>query len=436
MKRKALSILIDWRNQKNRKPLVMRGVRQCGKTWLVRELGKLFDQYVEINFEKEPLYSEIFQKNLDPHRILREIAIRKGKPISGPETLLFLDEIKNCPNALLSLRYFYEDMPGFSVIGAGSLLQLAIEQVGMPVGRVDFFHVYPMSFLEYLDATGSESLKNWILTDPQLESIALHQTALEKLGEYLCVGGMPEAIATWKDTLDSFATAKIHQSLVETYKNDFPKYARKVQIKYVDEVFMAIPKLAGKKWVYSSASTHHRSRELAPALLLLESAHIAHRIRQTSATSPPLGAMASSSFKIILSDIAIMQSTLGIKSGEWITAFNRTLSNRGALVEAMVGQELVAYSDPHARKDLFTWLREKPGAEAEVDYIEMIDGLVTPIEVKAGRGDHLKSLRLYQEEKKITNGVVFSSDQKRHDKNLLRLPLYAIGTLFERSKTN
>lgn len=433
MKRDLSAYLMSWKDSQYRKPVLLRGARQVGKSYLAKELGRQFDDYLEINFELEPELKVLFDKDLKPDRIIRDFALATRHPIIPGKTLLFLDEIQECPNALTSLRYFYENMPQLHVIAAGSLIEFALEEIGLPVGRIKPFYLYPLSFMEFLTAKGEGMLREEIENHSPTEEFPgfFHQKLLGLLGEYMAVGGMPEAVVKWLETEDLATCNGVHQDLIDTFRQDFSKYARKRNQKYVEMVFNAIPRLMGKKFVFAAVSPDVRARELRPALDLLAKAGIAHIAHHSSANGLPLGAEINPLIsKVSFLDIALAQAMLGIDGGKWILEPQQMVVNLGAVTEAFVGQEILAYSPANQTSSLYYWLREKSG-RAEIDYVTGRGGKVIPIEVKSGTTGSLKSLRLFLETKKSTPyGIQFSGRNFYIDESsrIRGYPLYAVST--------
>lgn len=428
MKRLIDKYLAEWKEDKHRKPLLLRGARQVGKTYAVRQLGNSFESFVEINFELEPEIKIIFEKNLNPDRIIKEISLLKNQEIIPKKTLLFFDEIQIAPAAVTSLRYFYEMMPDLHVISAGSLLDFTLQQVGIPVGRVSSLYMYPMSFIEFLMATGHELLSE-VLTNEKAEfTEVIHNRLLDLIGEYLAIGGMPEAVKCWRDTHDALLCFKVHHSLLDTYRADFDKYAGKLQIKYLSILFDNIPRQLANKFVYSNITENYRSRELAPALDLLVTAGVIHKVHKSSGNGVPLGAeMNPKDFKILFMDVALAQAVMGLDLGSWIINPKQEFINKGPIVEAFVGQELLAYMYPVRKQQLFYWRREERSSIAEIDYLIQKDDKIIPIEVKGGAGTTLKSMHAFLESHlQSPYGIRFSTQSYSVFQKIHSFPLYDV----------
>lgn len=435
MKRIIFQRLIEWKNSPNRKPLILRGARQTGKTHTIREVGQTFESFIEINFEKEPKFKTIFDKNLDPKRIIKDISLLLEQDIIPNKTLLFFDEIQEAPKAITALRYFYEETPNLHVIAAGSLLDFSLHNIGMPVGRVTFLSMYPMSFLEFIEACGLEKMKDAILQNNNITKLSdvVHQKLLETVATYMAVGGMPEAVKKWIKTHDIKNCLNTHNEIIEAYKQDFHKYATKFQIKFVDLLFDHIPSMLGQKFKYTNIPGEYRKRDLAPCLDLLEKAHIIHRVYHSSGQGIPIAAQFNPNiFKIVFLDIAIAQAVLGLDLKNWFLSPTETLINQGAITEAFVGQEFLAYSEPYRRTQLYYWQREKRGSNAEIDYLIQYKNKIIPVEVKSGKGTQLKSLKIFlQEHKNSPYGIRFSTHNFCKQDWMHSYPLYTVAKLFE-----
>lgn len=437
MKRSIDYYLSNWRQRSNHKPLILRGARQVGKTHAVNRLGTQFDNFVEVNFELYPAAKSLFETDLSPTRIIRDLSLLTQQTIIPGKTLLFLDEAQEQPQTLLALRYFYEKMPELHVIAAGSLLDFAIEKVGIPVGRVEFLYMYPMSFIEFLCATDNQLITQTILSQPVTSPLTqtIHDRIIKLLGEYLATGGMPEVVQTWRDTEDLNKVLLIQQNIVNGYIQDIPKYTRKSQIEHVDVVFKHIPYILGQRFKTSNIAGEYRKRELAPAIDLLEKSMIARRIYHTSAQGLPLAAQSNlEKYKLILVDIAITQKLLNNDLRDWILNPKTACINKGPLIEAFVGQEIIAYQDPSSFSELYYWHREERSSSAEVDYVITHNRDIVPVEVKSDRGSHLKSMRFFLESHPDSKyGVRFSNYNYSVIDALHSYPLYAVSALFQQN---
>jgi len=423
--------LNQWINDEFRKPLLLRGARQIGKTFSVRTLGKSFPHYVEINCEElQADCNLIFGKDLQAERIIKELSLLTGKVIVPGETLLFIDEIQAVPEAILALRYFYEKVPQLHVIAAGSLLEFALEKVGLPVGRVDSVYMYPMTWLEFLLAKGERLLFDEIhrhdLNTPMPE--AIHNKLLGLLGEYFAIGGMPEVVQHWIAQKDPFLCFKTQQNLLDNYRQDFEKYAKKHEVKYLEVLFDQIPRQLGQKFKFSAVPGEFRKRELQPCFELLTKAGLIHPVYHTSAQGLPLGADAHlEKFKVLFLDIGFAQALLGLDLKAWFLNPTQAFVNQGAIVEAFVGQEILAYSHAFQKKMIYYWQKESRTAQAEVDYILPIGNQIIPIEVKSGKTGRLKSLREYLNQHQNTAySIRFSSQNYSSHEGLQSYPLYAV----------
>ena len=438
MKRLIDSHLRNWKNDPDRKSLILRGARQVGKTYSCRELGRSFENFVEINFEINPQAAEIFNRDLDPKRLIRDLGLLTGANIATGKTLLFFDEIQEAPKALKSLRYFHELLPELHVIAAGSLLDFVLENIGIPVGRVASLYMYPMSFLEFLGTRDNQTIAALIMQHDPAEPLSnpIHNKLLALLGEYLAVGGMPEVIQTWITRKDLKKCATIQTLLVDAYRQDFAKYCKKFQIKYVDLIFDEIPRGFGRKFRFSKMPGNWRKRELAPAFDLLKKASVAHEVKHTSSNGLPLGGEANPNrFKVIFLDVGLAQGILGLDLAGWILKPDASIVNRGSLAEVFVGQEILAYSSPHKRGALFYWHREAHASNAEVDYVLARGQDIIPVEVKSGATGTLRSLHLFLKEKSSVSpyGIRFSGHNFSVFQRIHSYPLYAVANLFRDS---
>lgn len=434
MSKRIIDFHLDhWKTDPFRKPLLLRGARQVGKTYAVRKLGGKFKSFVEVNFERLEGAASIFEKDLDPDRLILSLSLLLKTQIIPGETLLFLDEIQEAPRAILALRYFYEEMPNLHVIAAGSLLEFAIAKVGVPVGRISMLYMYPLSFLEYLVATGERLIAKEILNHPAgmpMEEV-IHSKILDLLGEFLSIGGMPEAVERWIQTRDPASSLNVLQQIAAAYRQDFEKYARKTQVKYLEQLFRQIPHLVGKEFSYQEIHGEYRKRELAPALELLERANIIHSVRHCSGQGIPIGAEVDyDTFKVIYLDIGLCQALLGSDISIWFLNPLEGFENRGDIAEGFIGQELICYANPKSKAELHFWKRKSKSSSAEVDYLIQRGECIVPIEVKSGHGNTLRSLHLFLEtHPKSTSAIRFSSLNYSILDKLDSRPLYAAASL-------
>lgn len=428
MKRDLERDLLNWKERKDRLPLLLRGARQVGKSYIVEEFGKkAFKNIVIVNFEFRPELKQCFT-TLDPVEIINKLQLLMGENIEAEKTLLFLDEIQECPNAIMALRYFKEKHDRLAVIGAGSLMEFALNSSDfkMPVGRIQLIYLEPLSFGEFLTASGNELLRSH-LREIRLNSVfddAVHQKLMDLLRIYLIVGGMPAVVKEYLDNRNFLNCQRIQNSLLQAYRNDFGKYAKSSELKYLQKVLDEVPRLVGNRIKYSNVDPHSKSRDIKQALNLLKLAGIVCPIYATAASGLPLGAQANEmKFKLNFLDVGLMQNACGLQAELTLTN-NFFLINAGAVTEQLIGQELRAYFDSYLKCGLFFWARDKKSSSAEVDYVVAVDSLILPVEVKAGKTGTLKSLKLFIEEKKSLFGVRFSQEKlSLHDK-VLTLPLY------------
>jgi hypothetical protein len=433
MKRLIEKNLVVWKESKRRKPLLIRGARQVGKTYIVRQFGGKFKNFAEINFELLIDAGEIFKTDLKPDRIIRDISLLLQTKITPKETLLFLDEIQEAPEALKALRYFYELMPELHVIAAGSLLEFQIEKIGIPVGRVSTMYMYPLTFPEFLMADHNDDYLSAIADIFKENKVnqVFHNRLLRLLGEYVAVGGMPEAVNCWVETKEYQQCSQIHRSLIETFRQDFLKYSKKHQIKHIDKLFNEIPHMLGRKFKFSAISGEYRKRELDPALDLLQKAGVIHKVYHTSGQGLPLGAdIKFNRFKTIFLDIALAQTMLNMEMTSWILKPFEQIINKGAVAEAFAGQELIAGSDIDIKSQLFYWHREARSSNAEVDYLTVRNDTIIPIEIKSGKEGTLKSMKMFlKEHPKTPYGIRFYGGMPNIVNNIRSYPLYCVAGL-------
>ncbi len=402
MKRLINDQLNLWKDQWRRKPLVLRGARQVGKTYSVRAFGRAsFDHFLEIDFERDRKAHLIFGGDLDARNLALQIEAYLGQPVVPGKSLLFFDEIQECPRALTALRYFYEQRPELHVVAAGSLLELSVADVSFPVGRVEFAWMRPLSFEEFLLALGMEPLSARIPSYPSVDALpeALHTKMLEQLRQYFLVGGMPEAVTAFVETHSLAEVNSVHRNLSAAYLQDFAKYSPRADRDCLQRVFEQIPRQVGKRIKYTALYPEKRVETIKSCLRILEQSLALYTVKATTAQGLPLGADASSNnFKVVFLDIGLMQHLCGVPAREMLTEKDLLNVYRGALAEQFVGQELLAHGRGSENGQLFYWSRTHKSSQAEVDFVIVREGKIIPVEVKSGPGGRLKSLQVFLEE--------------------------------------
>ncbi|MBI5488088.1 MAG: ATP-binding protein [Deltaproteobacteria bacterium] len=445
MHRIAEEHLVAWKSKAGRKPIVLRGARQVGKSYLVREFAREnFKRFVEINFERDPDIATLFTSN-SPSKIVQLLELRLDTAIRPGETLLFLDEIQAAPSTIAALRYFLEQMPELHVAAAGSLLEMVLSDLprAMPVGRIEYLHLGPMQFEEFLRAAGHERLVGFLggLAPGEEVPEAIHAKLLDLFRTFVVVGGMPEAVAAYLVRNNFREAEEVKHSILSTYKEDFGKYAGRVPHTRLHSLFGRIPALIGRGFKYAHVDRAEPARALARALDLLCMARVASRVRHSSANGVPLGAEANDRiFKLLFLDAGLVTTATGLTILDFEQAADILLVNSGATCEQAVGQHLLHSAPPYHEPELFFWVREKANAAAEVDYLVAEGAHVVPVEVKAGKTGTLKSLHLFLREKRRSLGVRLNSgppsllraetalaDGKKVPFRLLSLPLYMVG---------
>jgi uncharacterized protein len=425
MKRDLLKELKAWRHHPLRKPLIIRGARQVGKSWLVNEFGKQFKNHIVINFEKTPEACQFFEDKVNITELLEKLSIYSGSPIIPGKTLLFFDEIQECEKALISLRYFKEDAPDIHIIAAGSLLDFAIEKLGVAVGRVQFLYLYPFSFGEFLTAQARDDLREYIYKESNDKVI--HQQLLSFLKNYLWLGGMPAVIDAWLRLKDIKICQELQDEIILAYKQDFQKYAHKHQIEYVEKIFESIPQQLGKKFKFVSVDNNSRAEPLKNALFLLSKAGIAHIVYHSSGQGQPLGATKNmQKFKVFFFDVGLAQRLLGLDLKHWIT-HPLEVRHVGAVAEQLVAQEYIAYTSTKSAAELYYWHREEKNSNAEVDFLFLKKSFIVPVEVKAASRGGFKSINLFLESHPHSKTALkISENPFDKSKPIENIPLYGL----------
>lgn len=433
MQRIINQALKEWVQSSRRKPLILRGARQVGKTYAVKALALEIFQHplVCIDFEKKPLWSKVFIQDLDPKRILNELELVTGQAIIPGKTLLFFDEIQQCPEALMSLRYFFEEIPDLHLIAAGSLLEFALSKISFPVGRVQFLNIYPLSFTEYLWAVGRENLAALLQEKPKVLSEPVHEVLRQELSRYFIIGGMPEAVQAFVDSGSIRESQAVHQELLLSFQNDFAKYATRANHLCLSEVLSSVAKQVGNQIKYSHLAQDFSGPTIKNAFTLLSLAQVITPIPACSPPTLPLEASTHmKSFKAAFLDIGLMQSLCGLPLD--LQDLNKNLLSvyRGGLAEQFIAQEL-RFTQNQGK--LYYWQRLEKSSTAEVDFLAVKEGQVIPIEVKSGAAGRLRSLHLLLAQyPHLSTGYIFldAAYQEHIDSKLIFMPLYFIQAAF------
>ena len=401
--------LDQWLQGKNRKPLVLKGARQVGKTWLVRDFARRQGLHlVELNLERFPQLADLFAGN-DPAETLQNIAAEMSTTIDPAASLLFLDEIQAAPELLGRLRWFQEEMPDLPVIAAGSLLEFALNKASfsMPVGRITYLYLEPMSFFEFFMAAGNQPLYQKLTAYTLGRDIprSLHQKALEFYHQYCLVGGMPEVVREWVENRNWAACLKLQQDLLATYRDDFHKYGGRMDARLLADILLAVSRQLGSKFVYSRVDPSFKIPPVKRAFSLLCQAKVCSKVLHTSGNGLPPGAQPNAKFfKALLVDIGLVSAQLGLTALTPGDQRKLIFTNKGGLAEQFVGQQLRALQTPSMDPELFYWQRTG-GRLGELDYIIQQGGRIVPVEVKSGPGGKMKSLHQFMAEKGLDLAV-------------------------------
>lgn len=427
MKRIIEQSLLSWKASPRRKPLLIRGARQVGKTYSIEQFGcEYFDHLVKIDLERNRQWHRVFEGNLAAQHIRAELEVLVNQTIATGRSLLFLDEIQSCPRAIMALRYFYEELPDLHVVAAGSLLEFAITDIPFPVGRIQFLDMHPIIFAEYLWAVGQERLAEIVLGVPAPVPETVHDLLMAELKKYCFIGGMPEAVSTYVETGSIQQASNVHGELCETYRQDFSKYARRADPDCLDAVFRGVARDLGHHVKYSRLTDACAHTTVKRAVNLLSKASIITKVPAASPSGLPLGSSASErKYKAFLVDVGIWQHLSGMRIDTAYAEEDLMDIYRGAMAEQYVGQEMMVSQG----SDLYYWARETRGSSAEVDYLAVMDGSIFGIEVKSGPAGRLRSLHsLLQTYQNCAGGLVFSAGpySELPEQRLTFLPLYFV----------
>jgi len=419
-----------------RKPLLLRGARQVGKSSAVRQLGRRFRYFVEINFDDNKEARTFFETYANPREICEQLALYCNTPIIHGETLLFLDEIQSCQSALGKLRYFYEKYAELHIVAAGSLLEFALEEIpSFGVGRIRSLFMYPFGFDEFLAALGEEALRDAVRAASPGKPLPepIHRQLLRRLKTFMICGGMPEVISRYAQNRDLLSGELVLNDLIVAFKADFAKYRKRTPLLLLNEVFESVMHQTEGKFVYEHAAPGTPTVAVRQALDLLIMAGLVYPVTHTAANGIPLGAETNHKYRrAIPCDTGLFLQSLGLRS-EILPADDFSAVNRGSLAEIFVGLELVKAASCYKPQQLFCWQRSAgPGSQrgnAQVDFIVQKGSNIIPMEVKSGTQGGMQSLRLFMKEKHVEKGIRTSLENFRRGEDIDVYPLYAIGNV-------
>lgn len=391
--------LIEWKNSTYHKPLILRGVRQCGKTSAIRNLSKEFDCYIEINLDKNKKYHDLFKDDINISNIIQRLELESSKQIVPGNTLIFIDEIQECPRAIETLRYFWEDAKDIHIIAAGSLLEFVLNdknKIDFPVGRVRSLFMYPFSFLEYLNGIGENALCNYLENYDFKSNNFMHDKLIEEYKKFLIIGGMPEAILEYINTKSLLAVQQIHKDIIINFMDDFNKYSGSIKPETIRTVFNYCLHNVCSQIKSSSAINGISGYIFDECLTLLNRAGLIHVVKASSCQTIPLEAGSkNANKKILLFDTGVYLTYSGLNVGDILSSTIFDSLNKGDVVEMQTGLELIKYSDNYSENRLYYWYRT--GANAEIDYCINKNSKIIPIEVKASGKGSMQSLHQFLE---------------------------------------
>ena len=436
--------LLEWKESPRRKPLLIRGARQVGKSTAVRHLGKGFKYFVEVNLESQPSIRQLFTKDIDVHRTCEAISATLGIPVVAGKTLLFIDEIQVCQEAIMSLRYFKEDYPELHVIAAGSLLEFTLEELpSFGVGRIRSLYMYPFSFDEFLLAQGLDTTVDFKHKATSLSPLpeAVHNKLVEQLKTFYLVGGMPAAITEWVGSKSYIECTRVHNDILDTYQDDFSKYKSRISPALLRQVLRSVALQVGCKFVFRQVADDIHSSVIKEALHLLTLAGLIKPVTHSDGNGVPLGAEENCNYtKYLFLDFGLMQTMLGTPAANVLLSSDVDFVNKGAASEMFAGLELVKNHDCFQKAEMYYWQNLSRGTNAEIDYLVVKDGIVVPIEVKASTRGSMQSLWLFMRKKGLHRAIRTSlenfgefeyvdkesQDEVRH---VDVVPLYALSNL-------
>lgn len=426
MYRIAIEKLYKWKNSKRRKPLIIEGARQVGKTWLMKEFGEqAYADTVYINFDSNSRMADLFSADLDTDRLIMGLELYAGRKINPDNTLLIFDEVQEVPRALASLKYFYENAPQYHIVCAGSLLGIALHQgTSFPVGKVDFLKLYPLSFSEFLMATGNERFAELLKKQDYEMITSFKQTYIDALKHYYFVGGMPEAVQSFAESKDFNEVRAIQKRILAAYEQDFSKHAPNEIVPKIRMLWNSIPsQLAreNKKFIYGLVREGGRAREYETAIMWLSDCGLVHRVSRVNAAGIPLKAYEDlKAFKLFIVDVGLLGCMTGLRQRTLLDGDDLFVEFKGALTEQYVCQQLKTI------EDLGVYYYTNDRGSCEIDFVVDTGEQIVPIEVKAETNLRAKSLKTYRERFEPELSVRTSMADYKKEDWLLNLPLYAI----------
>jgi uncharacterized protein len=430
MKRSKLTDLIEWKHSENRKPLLLRGARQVGKTWLIKEFGNThYDQMVYINLEKNKRLKNLFQDDFDVKRIVTALQAESGLKILPDTTLIVFDEIQAIPEAITALKYFCEDAPEYHIIAAGSLLGVALHtHTSFPVGKVQFLDLNPLSFTEFLEAMGESMYVDILSRDDWTLTTAMKTKFIERLRQYYFVGGMPEAVSHFSANGDFSKVRVIHEQILEAFEQDFSKYAPAAIVPRIRMLWNSVPsQLAreNRKFIYGAIKEGARAKDYEIALSWLIDCGLVHKVMRI--TKPAIPAKAyedSSAFKLFLVDVGLLSALCEIDSSTLLKGNEMFTEFKGSLTEQFVLQQLIIL-----HKSVYYWSADR--STSEIDFLIQSEGKILPIEVKAEENLQAKSLKVFRDKFSPEVSIRLSMSDYRKQDWLVNIPLYAVNRLSE-----
>ncbi len=429
MYRTAIKKLLEWKQSKNRKPLIIEGARQVGKTWLMKEFGRMaYADTIYINFDSNSRMVDLFASDLDTERLIMGLELYVGRKINPENSLLIFDEVQEVPRALASLKYFYENAPQYHIVCAGSLLGIALHQgTSFPVGKVDFLKLYPLSFKEFLMATGKERFAE-LLDKRDFQMItSFKQTYIDALKHYYFVGGMPEAVQSFVESKDFNEVREIQKRILEAYEQDFSKRAPHKIVPRLRMLWKSIPsQLAkeNKKFIYGLVREGARAKDYEIAIMWLCDSGLVHKVSRVNSSGVPLRAYEDlKAFKLFVVDIGLLGCMVGLRQRTLLDGNNLFIEFKGALTEQYVYQQLKTMQN----LEIYYYTNDR--GSCEVDFIVDTGERIVPIEVKAETNLKAKSLKTYKERFSPKVSIRASVADYKKEEWLINLPLYAINQI-------